>query len=1059
MIEKIPHTNGETNLSKDVLSSWDTILRITNLVHHGFFMIQAKNLRILQANAYSAKLTGYPVQELIGKSLESLHLSDEIPLIQLEIQRLEFEGKTEIEGIHVCQKNGFQIPVDIVFSRLPGTGEEGPIDYFLAVYREAVSGGWQDAYTRRNQELITLMEMGQTMASALDLEEIIDLSLIKIGTISHAVYASLFLKATDGNSELFRAQKIPPEEIVLFDQPWKVGLEEGPYRDVLDSKETLIVENVLEESRYERWQPIAQRIGYSATISIPLIPKDDAIGVLSLYYESPRQFLQDEINFLKTAGTYLAISIENSRLYKQYQQKTDQIAALNKIINSVNSSLDVEEVIRIIALEVQKIVDFDFISIMLFHDNTEHIQYFPLGTAPLAKRLGDKNWVPIENSNLGWINFWGESQEATDSGLEYGIHDRRSQIERELHSQIRALLMSKGKYIGTFSVGKLDKNAYSPAHKRLLKQIANQVSTAIENALLYQEVKRSMMEYSALVDVSNSLGLSLNSNVVVDSIVKAAAVAMGAKLSTIWFVGSSGSGRSVPENNVFDLMLKTPLAKKLKQMIVEKEPLSISDLHKEGFTPPEISDHPLSGNLKSYLGVPILSNGETIAILSVYWDQFHEIESREIRLLSAIASQATMALENARLFERERKRSAQLAMVNEVGKRIASTLNLNHLLDNVVRAIYEIFRYRNVSIYLSENAHERLVLKSQKGQLSDILKIGSENTETEGPIWKAYRSGHTVLINNLTRNERIDEGYPESGSLLSIPLKIAGRPMGVLALLAGDRNAFDERDVNAFEALSGQLSSAIQNSRLYEETRQNTEKLSRANEELEDFVFTVSHDLKAPIVSISGFTTILMTEYGDRIDEEGHHYLERIQGNVKQMENLIRDLLELSRIGRVVNPFERVAIADIVKTAIDDLLLQIKQKNVNVIVQEKMPEVVCDKARILQVFTNLISNAVKYIGNTPEPKIEIGFKELDESYQFYVKDNGIGIDPKYHKKIFELFHMLKELKSVEGTGVGLTIVRRIVENHRGRVWVESEKGKGSTFYFTLPKTQGEKTSD
>ena len=1059
MIEKIPHTNDETNLSKDRLSSWDTILRITNLVHHGFFMIQAKSLRIVQANAYATKLTGYPVQELIGKSLESFHLSDEIPLIQLEIQRLEFEQETEIEGIHIRQKNGFQVPVDVVFSRLPGTKEEGPIDYFLAVYREAISGGWQDAYTRRNQELITLMEMGQTMASALDLEEIIDLSLIKIGTISGAVYASLFLKAADGNSELFRAQKIPPEDIVLFDQPWKVGLEEGPYRDVLLSKETLIVENVFEESRYERWQPIAERIGYSATISIPLIPKDEPIGVLNLYYALSRQFIQDEINFLKTAGTYLAISIENSRLYKQYRQKTDQIAALNKIINSVNSSLDVEEVIRIIALEVQKIVDFDFISIMLFDDNTERIQYFPLGTASLAKRLKDEKWSPLEKSNLGWINFLTDREETDENDLERVIHDRRSQIERELHSQIRSLLMSKGKYIGTFSIGKLGENTYSAMHKNLLKQIANQVSTAIENALLYQEVKRSMMEYSALVDVSNSLGLSLNKNVVVDSIVKAAAVAMGAKLSTIWFIGNSNSGEMDPENSVFNSMLQSSLADKLKKMIVEKEPLSISNLHKEGFTPPEISDHPLSGNLQSYLGVPIISNGKTIAILSVYWDAFHQIEPREIRLLSAIASQATMALENARLFERERKRSAQLAMVNEVGKRIASTLNLNRLLDNVVRAIYEIFHYRNVAIYLSENSHENLILKSQQGQFSQNLKIGSENTQMEGSIWKAFRAGHTVLINDLTREERIDEGYPESGSLLSTPLKIAGRPMGVLVLSAEDRNAFDERDVSAFEALSGQLASAIQNSRLYEETRQNTEKLSRANEELEDFVFTVSHDLKAPIVSISGFTTILMTEYGNRFDEEGHHYLERIQGNVKQMENLIRDLLELSRIGRVVNPFERVAIADIIETAIEDLSLQIKQKRVEVIVQENIPEVVCDKVRIQQVFTNLISNAVKYMGDTPEPKIEIGFKERDDFYQFYVKDNGIGIDPKYHQKIFELFHMLRELENVEGTGVGLTIVRRIIENHKGRVWVESEKGQGSTFYFTLPKTRGEKITE
>ncbi|HDL78410.1 MAG TPA: GAF domain-containing protein, partial [Bacteroidetes bacterium] len=914
-----------------------------------------------------------------------------------------------------------------------------------------ISGGWRNAYTRRNQELITLMEMGQTMASALDREEIIDLSLIKIGSISGAVYTSLFLAGDDRNWELFRAQKIPPEEVVLFDQPWKVGLEEGPYREVLESRQILTVENIFEDSRFQRLQPIAERIGYSAMVSIPLMPKDETIGVLNLYYESSKQFNQDELNFLKTAGTYLAISIENSRLYRQYQEKTDQIAALNEIINSVNSSLDVEEVIRIIALEVQKIVDFDFISIMLFGDNAGRLKYFPMGTEKLAKRLNQEEWARVDQSNLGWIKFITDEERVKETDLERVIYERRGRIEKELQSHMRTLLMSKGKYIGTFSVGKLEPKAYTANHDKLLKQIANQVSTALENALLYQEAKRNMLEYSALADVSNSLGSSLKKSVVIDSIVKAAAVAMQAKVSTIWFIGNTVPDETNPDRNAFQSIMQSPMREKFDQMIRDMKPLSIGDLHLEGFTPPEVSDHPLSGNLRSYLGVPIISHRKTIAILSVYWEDFHQSEPREKRLLAAIASQASMALENALLFERERKRAAQLAMVNEVGKKIASTLNLNRLLDNVVRAIYEIFRYGNVAIYLTEDSKENLILKSQKGKPPDIPEIRPESEEARGPIWKTFRSGKTVLINNLARVAQIDQDYSENGSLLCIPLKIAERPMGVLVLLAKNRNAFDVRDINAFEALAGQMASAIQNSRLYEETQNNTEKLSKANEELEDFVFTVSHDLKSPIVSISGFATILVNEYKKKLDEEGIHYLERIQSNVKLMERLIRDLLELSRIGRVVNPLESVNIGDIAKIAVNDLQLQINEKNVAVTIQDNMPEVACDKDRILQVFTNLISNAVKYMGSNPVPKVEIGYKEAGDFYQFYVKDNGVGIDQKYHKRIFDLFHTLNELKNVEGTGVGLTIVHRIIAYHRGNVWVESEKGRGSVFNFTLPK--------
>ncbi len=1043
---------GENVHVNQAQSSWDAILRMANLIEHGFFIIQTNGGKILRANSYASRLTGYSVPELIGKPIAELHTSDELPLLQLEMQRLEFERETEIEGMQLIKKNGLHFPVDIKLSRLPEADTDGPTTHFIAIYKEAHAGSWQDAYARRNEELVTLMEMGQTMASALNLEEIIDLSLIKLGNLTRANFAALFLTDSLNSVRMFRAQKIPPEEIVLFDQPWKVGIEEGPFVEALQSRDLVKVKNVFENSHFEYLRPIAERIGYTAFISVPLIPKDTPIGVLNFYYEEDREFLQDEINFLRTAATYLAISIENSQLYHRYQEKTNQIAALNEILNSANSSLDLEEVIRIIASEVKKIIQFDFISVMLFDDSSKRTKYFPLGSRELARTIGLEKWHAIENSNLGWITFLSEKEMGGAADLDRVLYERRAKIEKSLQSHMRALLLSKGKYIGTLSLGTLDPHAYNPEHEALLKQIASQISTALENALLYQEVKRSLMEYSALTEVSNALSSSLNKSVVINSIVKAAAVAMEAKVSTIWFLGKSfRDAVKEPANGAFQAMLESPLRDKLNQMVQEMKPLAIHDLQREGFDPPELPDHPLGGNLHSYLGVPIISRGKTIAILSVYWEDYHQFDQREVRLLTAIASQAAIALENAHLFDRERKRAAQLAMVNEVGKKIASTLNFNRLLDNVVRAIFEIFSYRNVAIYLRDEKKETLVLRSQQGQLSQLLPVGTEIAFKEGPIYKAFETSKTVLINDLTQEERVDAGYPEHGALLNVPLKIADRTMGVLVLLSEHPNTFDLRDVNAFEALSGQLSSAIQNARLFEETQQNTQKLKKANEELENFVFTVSHDLKSPIVSISGFASILVNDYKDKLDEEGFHYLERIRGNAKLMENLIHDLLDLSRIGRVVKPVEKVHMREIVDAAVEDLQLQLREKNVQVTVESDLPEVVCDRERMLQVFTNLISNAAKYMGSQPEPHIEIGFEDTGENFQFFVKDNGIGINPKYHERIFELFHTLNEVKDAEGTGVGLTIVKRIIENHNGRIWVESEPGAGATFYFTLPK--------
>jgi len=134
-----------------------------------------------------------------------------------------------------------------------------------------------------------------------------------------------------------------------------------------------------------------------------------------------------------------------------------------------------------------------------------------------------------------------------------------------------------------------------------------------------------------------------------------------------------------------------------------------------------------------------------------------------------------------------------------------------------------------------------------------------------------------------------------------------------------------------------------------------------------------------------------------------------------------------------------------------DLQGRVKEKGIELIVAHNLPTISCDGQRIYQVFQNLLVNAIKFMGDTESPQIEIGYADMGDFHQFSVRDNGIGIDPKYHRRIFEIFHRLKKIEDEEGTGLGLAIVDRIVSNHYGKVWVESEKGKGATFYFTLPK--------
>jgi signal transduction histidine kinase len=168
------------------------------------------------------------------------------------------------------------------------------------------------------------------------------------------------------------------------------------------------------------------------------------------------------------------------------------------------------------------------------------------------------------------------------------------------------------------------------------------------------------------------------------------------------------------------------------------------------------------------------------------------------------------------------------------------------------------------------------------------------------------------------------------------------------------------------------------------------------------------------------------------------------------MELLISDLLALSRLGRVVATFKDVSLSDVIDNVVSDLQDKLKSISVQVVVADNLPVIHCDGERLYQVFDNLIGNAIKFQRTTEDPIIEIGYEQKGEFHQFFVKDNGIGIDPKYHHKIFERFYRLKETEDEEGTGLGLAIIERIVNNHGGRVWVESNRGEGAAFYFTIP---------
>jgi two-component system, chemotaxis family, sensor kinase Cph1 len=226
-------------------------------------------------------------------------------------------------------------------------------------------------------------------------------------------------------------------------------------------------------------------------------------------------------------------------------------------------------------------------------------------------------------------------------------------------------------------------------------------------------------------------------------------------------------------------------------------------------------------------------------------------------------------------------------------------------------------------------------------------------------------------------------------------------------------------------------------------------ELEAKNAELERFAYTVSHDLKSPLITIRGFLSFVEQDAEAGNLERVRADLGRIRDAVDKMQRLLSELLELSRIGRVVNPPQTIAFATLAQEAVALVAGRLRQRGVGVAVAEGLPTVWGDRARLVEVVQNLVDNAAKFMGDQKHPRVEIGMREQAGERVFFVRDNGIGIDPRFRERVFGLFEKLDP--DSEGSGVGLALIKRIVDQHHGRVWVESEgKAKGTTVCFTLP---------
>lgn len=240
-----------------------------------------------------------------------------------------------------------------------------------------------------------------------------------------------------------------------------------------------------------------------------------------------------------------------------------------------------------------------------------------------------------------------------------------------------------------------------------------------------------------------------------------------------------------------------------------------------------------------------------------------------------------------------------------------------------------------------------------------------------------------------------------------------------------------------------------ENAELQRRVQQRTAQLEAANRELEAFSYSVSHDLRAPLRKLEAFSGILVSDFEEALPEEARSLLERITANARRMSQLVEDLLRFSRLSQQPVTRTLVDLQALVQEVTDELLRE--ERNAHVSVQVgPLPERVADAALLRQAFSNLLSNAMKFSRHREDAKIEVGAEQQEDEYVFFVRDNGSGFDMKHAHKLFEVFQRLHSGGEVEGTGIGLSLVQRIIHRHGGRIWAYAEVDRGATFYFTLP---------
>jgi signal transduction histidine kinase/putative methionine-R-sulfoxide reductase with GAF domain len=932
------------------------------------------------------------------------------------------------------------------------------------------------------QQTATSEILGVIASSPTDIQPVLD-----------AVAASA-ARLCDANDAIIHRREGELAQAVAFHGP--IGLtrpvgeaflptrSDPPGRAMLDGK-TIHVHDIVAEldSEFPESRAHQKISGFRTILVTPLLREGAAIGSIMIRRTEVRSFSEKQIRLLETFASQAVIAIENVRLFRELEDRNRQLTealeqqtATSEILSVISSSpTDIQPVLDVVAENAARLCEATDAQILRIDGDVLRITASrgSITVPPSVRAEG----VPIRRDIVaGRAVLDRRTVHVEDLAAEVDGEFAGAKYLQQATGQRATLstpLLREGVPIGAIVIRRMQVRPFSEKQIKLLETFADQAVIAIENVRLFQELKESLEQQTATSEILGVIASSPRDiQPVLDVVAENAARLCDATDAAIWRVDGE-TLRSVAHYGSVPLVEnQRPLNRSWPagRSVVDRKTIHVSDVVADLETEfPDAKSRTLVSGSRTVLATPLMREGVPIGTIHIRRLEVRPFSEKQIKLLETFADQAVIAIENVRLFQELEARTQELARsvgelkaLGEVGQAVSSTLDLQTVLSAIVGHAVQlsatnggvIYEYDEVAqefhLRASYRMEEEIVEALQKTPVRPGQGATGQMATVRAPVQVANILEERDYTGTHVRPMLARLGYR---SVLAVPLLREERILGALTVWRKQAGSFSEEIVNLLQTFATQSALAIQNARLFREIEEKGRELEAANRHKSEFLANVSHELRTPLNAIIGFSEVLGERMFGELNDKQAEYTEDILSSGRHLLSLINDILDLSKIeaGRMELEVTAFHLPD----AIENALLLIRERasrhgiKLDRAIDDRLSDFTGDERKVKQILVNLLSNAVKFTPEGGQIKVEATLG--DSAVIVSVTDTGIGIAKKDQEAIFEEFRQAGNyMHKREGTGLGLTLTRKFVELHGGKIWVASELGKGSTFTFTLP---------